>query len=402
MPGGRNTQNGKESLRSGQCPRERAAGGHGQPAGTDNQQAQRPGPAAAGGGGVAGTRLAERSQVNNPGRQIPVIVLAGFLGSGKTTLLNHLLRASRGTRIGAIVNDFGSIEIDAMTVAGRLGDSTVSLGGGRLCCAVDSSELDRYLDKLTRPAARLDVIVIEASGLAEPQELLKMLLASENPRIVYGGLVEVIDAAEYEATREHHPEIERHVAIADLVVLNKTDRVDAGDLARLRASLPEAAAVVESAYGRVDPELFFDRRPVTERVGQLAFDDLLDDVLDDLPGGEEPGRSCGHDPHGRLPGPWRAPARRVHVCRLHLAGAPRPAPPHGLPGHPARRPLPRQGIHRLRRRRSPQPLQPARGRPVPALLPRAVDAAARSAAPTRPDRRRHRRGRPGSVRSPAA
>ncbi|MEU3372432.1 CobW family GTP-binding protein [Streptomyces sp. NPDC006660] len=236
--------------------------------------------------------------MNNPGRQIPVIVLAGFLGSGKTTLLNHLLRASRGTRIGAIVNDFGSIEIDAMTVAGRLGDSTVSLGGGCLCCAVDSSELDRYLDKLTRPAARLDVIVIEASGLAEPQELLKMLLASENPRIVYGGLVEVVDAAEYEATREHHPEIERHVAIADLVVLNKTDRVDAGDLARLRASLPEAAAVVESAYGRVDPELFFDRRPVTERVGQLAFDDLLDDVLDDLPDGEEPGRSCGHDPHG--------------------------------------------------------------------------------------------------------
>ncbi|MCT9090778.1 GTP-binding protein [Streptomyces sp. ASQP_92] len=215
--------------------------------------------------------------MSSASKQIPVLVLAGFLGSGKTTLLNHLLRASRGTRIGAVVNDFGSIEIDAMTVAGQLGDSTVSLGNGCLCCAVDSSELDLYLDRLTRPAARLDVIVIEASGLAEPQELVKMLLASENPRVMYGGLVEVVDAAEYDATRDKHPEIERHLAIADLVVLNKTDRVDAGDLARLRASLATGAAVVESSYGRVDPELFFDPRPVTERVGQLAFDDLLDD-----------------------------------------------------------------------------------------------------------------------------
>ncbi|MFI6685969.1 CobW family GTP-binding protein [Streptomyces sp. NPDC050485] len=237
--------------------------------------------------------------MNSPSQQIPVIVLAGFLGSGKTTLLNHLLRAGRGTRIGAIVNDFGSIEIDAMTVAGQLGDSTVSLGNGCLCCAVDASELDLYLERLTRPAARLDVIVIEASGLAEPQELVKMLLASENPRIVYGGLVEVVDAAEYDTTREKHPEIERHLTVADLVVLNKTDRVGAADLARLRTALGGAAAVVEAAYGRVDPELFFERRPVTERVGQLAFDDLLDDLPEDggcAEDGHDHGRCTGHGP----------------------------------------------------------------------------------------------------------
>src|SRR5690242_20302639 len=77
-------------------------------------------------------------------QQIPVVVLAGFLGSGKTTLLNHLLGAGAGTRIGAVVNDFGSIEIDAMTIAGQV-DSMVSLGNGCLCCAVDTSELDTYL-----------------------------------------------------------------------------------------------------------------------------------------------------------------------------------------------------------------------------------------------------------------
>lgn len=83
-------------------------------------------------------------------KPVPVVVLAGFLGSGKTTLLNHLLRQSRGTRIGAVVNDFGAIEIDAMTVAGQV-DSMVSLGDGCLCCAVDTSELDEYLGRLSAP-----------------------------------------------------------------------------------------------------------------------------------------------------------------------------------------------------------------------------------------------------------
>ncbi|MFE1795223.1 CobW family GTP-binding protein [Streptomyces sp. NPDC059517] len=208
-------------------------------------------------------------------QQIPVLVLAGFLGSGKTTLLNHLLHRSGGSRIGAIVNDFGAIEIDAMAVAGALGDSTVSLGNGCLCCAVDASELDLYLDRLARPSSRMDVIVIEASGLAEPQELVKMLLASENPHIVYGGLVEVVDAVEFDATREKHPEIDRHLAIADLVVVNKADRApDPDRVTGLVRTLADGAAVVSASYGRIDPEFLFDCRPTEERIGQLSFDDL--------------------------------------------------------------------------------------------------------------------------------
>ncbi|MGC5345362.1 CobW family GTP-binding protein [Streptomyces sp. DT171] len=215
-----------------------------------------------------------------PRKQIPVIVLAGFLGSGKTTLLNHLLRHRAGNRIGVIVNDFGAIEIDAMTVSGQVG-STVSLGNGCLCCAVDASELDTFLGKLTGPAARLDVIVIEASGLAEPQELVRMLLASDDPHIVYGGLVEVVDAAEFGRTRRRHPEIDRHLAVADLVVLNKTDRIDEAEEDRLR-SLVEAmgsgAAVISATHGRIDPELLFDpahRPDADEKVRQLTFEDLL-------------------------------------------------------------------------------------------------------------------------------
>ncbi|NEC89470.1 GTP-binding protein [Streptomyces sp. SID12501] len=230
-------------------------------------------------------------------RQIPVIVLAGFLGSGKTTLLNHLLHRGGGSRIGAIVNDFGAIEIDAMAVAGALGDSTVSLGNGCLCCAVDTSELDVYLDRLAQPSARIDVIVIEASGLAEPQELVRLVLASENPRVVYGGLVEVVDAVEFDDTRVKHPEIDRHLALADLVVVNKVGRVaDGGErILETVRGLVDRAAVVPADYGRVDPEFLFDCRPTQERIGQLSFDDLHDHAKDSRGKGEHGDDEDGHE-----------------------------------------------------------------------------------------------------------
>jgi G3E family GTPase len=211
-------------------------------------------------------------------RRIPVVVLAGFLGSGKTTLLNHVLRRSGGTRVGAVVNDFGSIQIDAMTVAGQV-DSMIALGDGCLCCAVDTADLDEVLDVLARPAAGMDVIVVEASGLAEPETVIRMILASGNPHILYGGLVEVVDAAEYPATRARHPEIDRHLRVADLVVLNKTDLAAEADLAALEDTLRHLSPggpVVRAVHGRIDPGLLFDRpdrAPLA--VEQLSFDQLL-------------------------------------------------------------------------------------------------------------------------------
>ncbi|MFI8389772.1 CobW family GTP-binding protein [Streptomyces sp. NPDC085540] len=235
----------------------------------------------------------------NSRQPIPVVVLAGFLGSGKTTVLNHLLAGRGGTRIGVVVNDFGSIEVDAMSVAGQVGDSMVSLGGGCLCCAVDGSELDAYLEKLSAPVHRIDVIVIEASGLAEPQEMIRMLMASENPAIRYGGMVQVVDAAEFDATRTRHPETDRHLAVADLVVLNKIDRVDAAERARIEQQLAVVCApgtpVLATDHGRIDPELLFDRRPWTETRGQLSFEDLLAEADD-----HEHDHEHGHEhAHGR-------------------------------------------------------------------------------------------------------
>ncbi|MFJ8916490.1 CobW family GTP-binding protein [Amycolatopsis sp. NPDC102389] len=214
-------------------------------------------------------------------RRIPVILVAGFLGSGKTTLLNHLLANRQGARIGVVVNDFGSIAVDAMAVSGQV-DTMMSFGNGCLCCAVDASGLDAMLAKLSEAEAGIDVIVIEASGLAEPRDLIRLMIASENPAISYGGLVELVDAAEFEATRQRHPELDEHLGFADLVVLNKIDRADEDTLAKLRGTIDEIAPgtpVIATSHGRIDPTLFFDARP-RERVGQLSFDDLREEEHD--------------------------------------------------------------------------------------------------------------------------
>ncbi|WP_306357195.1 MULTISPECIES: GTP-binding protein [unclassified Nocardia] len=219
--------------------------------------------------------------------RIPVLVVAGFLGAGKTTLLNHLLRNNRGLRIGVVVNDFGAVNIDAMLVAGQV-DAMVSLGNGCVCCAVDVSELDGLFDRLAQPRARIDVIVVEASGLAEPRNLIRMIVNSENPRIGYGGLVELVDAEHFPQSRAQHPELATHLRMADLVVVNKADRVPAvaldGLLAEIRA-LADPAPVYSTAHGRIDPGLLVDtpdreaRRP---RVGeQLSFDELFAAAHDD-------------------------------------------------------------------------------------------------------------------------
>lgn len=214
--------------------------------------------------------------------RIPVVIVAGFLGAGKTTLLNDLLRNNRGTRIGVIVNDFGAVNIDAMLVAGQV-DAMVSLGNGCVCCAVDVGELDDLFTRLTEPRAGIDVIVVEASGLAEPRNLVRMVVGSENTRIRYGGLLEVVDAAEFSAGRERHPELASHLRLADLVVVNKADRIEAGELARLRTEITDltgGAPVYATSYGRIDPGLLFDpRHRLAPRAGeQLSFDELL---LDD-------------------------------------------------------------------------------------------------------------------------
>jgi G3E family GTPase len=195
-----------------------------------------------------------------------VVLVAGHLGVGKSSLVNHLLRHADGTRIGVVVNDFGALGIDAMLVAGQA-DAVTSLANGCLCCTTDADGLSDLLADLTAPAAGLDLVVVEASGLAEPRELVRLLLASSDPHAVYGGLVVVLDAAD--------PDLEQ-ARLADLAVVNGLDRLspEAADGAVGAVRAVAAGAVVGTRHGALDPALLADpvRRP---QPAQLTLDALL-------------------------------------------------------------------------------------------------------------------------------
>ncbi|MEJ2868779.1 GTP-binding protein [Actinomycetospora sp. OC33-EN08] len=195
-------------------------------------------------------------------RTVPVVLVAGHLGVGKSSLVNHLLRHADGVRIGVVVNDFGALGIDAMLVAGQA-SSVTSLANGCLCCVTDADGLSGVLADLVSPAAGLDLVVVEASGLAEPRELVRLLLASHDPHAVYGGLVAVLDACA--------PDLE-HARLADLAVVNGLDRCGAVALDEVRAAAP--GAVVGTSHGALDPALLVDpvRRP---QPSQLTLDALL-------------------------------------------------------------------------------------------------------------------------------
>jgi G3E family GTPase len=211
-------------------------------------------------------------------RVIPVVLVAGFLGAGKTTLLNHLLKSARGTRIGVIVNDFGAIDVDAMSIAGRV-DSMISLSNGCLCCAVDTYYIDEMLTKLAEPALRMDVIVIEASGLADPQVMVRNLLASKVDNVRYGGLVTVVDAVEFARTAADHPDLARQLKLADLIVLNKTDRATTDVTATIR-TFNDEAPMIPTVHAALDPALLFETAPDLPVARQLSFEDLEEDHRD--------------------------------------------------------------------------------------------------------------------------
>ncbi|MGZ8176572.1 CobW family GTP-binding protein [Williamsia sp. SKLECPSW1] len=244
---------------------------------------------------------------------VPVVVLSGFLGAGKTTMVNHLLRSGSRARIGVVVNDFGAVSVDALLVAGSV-DGAVRLGNGCICCTADADTLGEVLAGLVSPSSALDAIVVETSGLAEPVAVVRMITASADPRIAYGGLVYVVDAENIDAIRPDHPEIDRHVAVADLVAISKVDRVDDARreavVAHVR-SLNPTAAVTQVVDGRVDPALLLDipDERVDSGPRQLELADLL--VADD--GCHDHDHRHAHDRYESLA---LVDARPLHPRRL--------------------------------------------------------------------------------------
>jgi G3E family GTPase len=179
---------------------------------------------------------------------IPVAVLTGFLGSGKTTLLNRLLRLPELRDTAVIVNEFGAIGIDHLLVE-RASADPVLLENGCLCCSA-RGELAAALDGLRRRRARREIVpfqrvVIETTGLAMPAPIVEALRDPDvAPAFALAGIVATIDGLCGARTLDRHDEARRQAAIADRLVITKTDVAGSNCVAlaeRLRALNPVAA-----------------------------------------------------------------------------------------------------------------------------------------------------------------
>lgn len=185
---------------------------------------------------------------------IPVTVIGGYLGAGKTTLLNRLLADPQGVRLAVVVNDFGSVNIDAALIANREGE-TISLTNGCVCCSIGDNLALALHDLAERPNGP-EHIVIEASGVADPARIADY--AASHPRLFLDGIVVVADA-ETVRTRVHDKyvgDLVRHqLETADVIVLSKTDLIDADTCRQVRewisSEVPGARLVAAPKAGQV-------------------------------------------------------------------------------------------------------------------------------------------------------
>ncbi|MCH9640713.1 MAG: GTP-binding protein [Actinomycetia bacterium] len=211
---------------------------------------------------------------------IPVIALTGYLGAGKTTLLNHVLR-SPDARIGVVINDFGELNVDAGLVTGQV-DEPESIAGGCICCLPEEGGLDVALTRLADPKLRLDAIIVEASGLADPVAISRIIRFSGVDGVRPGGVIDVLDAATHFDAVDRDAIPPARYGAATLVVVNKLDQIAEGTRAdalrrfesRVRERNPHAQ-VVGATAGRIDPALLYDVAASGGESGQLTFRELL-------------------------------------------------------------------------------------------------------------------------------
>ncbi len=191
--------------------------------------------------------------MNTP-RKVPVTILTGFLGSGKTTLLNRILSEEHGKRIAVIENEYGEVSIDQALVIDA-DEEIFEMSNGCICCTV-RGDLIRVLGNLMKRRDKFDYVLVETTGLADPGPVAQTFFMDDEIRAEFSldGIVTLVDAAHIEQQLGRSDESTEQIAFADVLMLNKTDLVNAEALDRLEARLRDMnrmAQVVRSVRAGV-------------------------------------------------------------------------------------------------------------------------------------------------------
>ena len=196
---------------------------------------------------------------------LPVSVITGFLGSGKTTLLSRLLRDPAFERTAVIINEFGAVGLDHLLVESS-DEQVLMLEGGCVCCTVRGDLVRTAADLLARRAAGtvtpFERIVIETTGLADPAPIIHALMTDRDiaEALRLESVITTVDAAAGAATLDAHPQSVKQAALADCIVVTKSDLADPNGLIERLHELNPAAPKLAAVHGAVDARLLFQTR----------------------------------------------------------------------------------------------------------------------------------------------
>jgi G3E family GTPase len=195
-----------------------------------------------------------------PKSGMPVTIITGFLGSGKTTLLNQILQNKDKLKIAVLVNEFGDINIDEQLLISEESDM-VELDNGCICCTINDSLVDAVYRILEREE-KVDYLVIETTGLADPLPIILTFLSPELKFVTHlDAVITVVDAAGFDAQHFESEAALSQIRYGDMVILNKIDLATEDKITELKAFIEDIKPgfrILRSEFGKVPLPLILD------------------------------------------------------------------------------------------------------------------------------------------------